>query len=490
MNEIEKANTFIKEHKHQANPMYRNHYHLMAPIGWINDPNGFIFFKEEYHLFYQYYPYDSIWGPMHWGHAKSKDLIHWEDLPVALAPSESYDADGCFSGTAIEKDGKLYLFYTGHVENSLIKREVQCFAVSEDGIHFEKSAANPIIDESHIKDIATCEDFRDPKIFERNGVFYMLVATKTAESCGQILLFESQNFEDWSFKSVFLEGKPNQGVMWECPDYFQLSGKDVLLLSPIQMNAQGNQYKNRSSTVAFIGKVDWEHGKLTVENYHEIDGGLDFYAPQTCQNAQGQRFLIAWMQMWDRNMPTNELKHGWAGSMSLPRELYIENNYLKQKPIAFADDLLKLKKSISKRQLLQDTTLEADISNNYYVDLTIDVMEAEKITLNCGKRNGASIQLTYDVAKSLLSINREEIGHFIEGVETPVLNTRELVVQLEHNKLGLTIYGDTSSIEVFTSTGQAMTTTFFEESGVNLIELKTKGTCLIEKMDVFDIIVE
>ncbi|EAC9468344.1 glycoside hydrolase family 32 protein, partial [Listeria monocytogenes] len=110
---LDKANRFIEMMRGKVNPQYRQNYHFSAPIGWINDPNGFIYYKGHYHLFYQYYPYDSRWGPMHWGHARSSDLVHWEDLPVALAPDQPYDSGGCFSGSAIERDGKLYLFYTG-----------------------------------------------------------------------------------------------------------------------------------------------------------------------------------------------------------------------------------------------------------------------------------------------------------------------------------------------------------------------------------------
>ena len=98
---IRKANQYIDENRVKVNQQYRGAFHLLPPIGWMNDPNGFVYFLGEYHLFYQFYPYDSVWGPMHWGHAKSKDLLHWEELPVALAPSESYDKDGCFSGSAI-----------------------------------------------------------------------------------------------------------------------------------------------------------------------------------------------------------------------------------------------------------------------------------------------------------------------------------------------------------------------------------------------------
>lgn len=194
MDAVQKANQYIREKRTEVVDEYRNHFHLMAPVGWINDPNGFIYFRGEYHLFYQFYPYDSVWGPMHWGHAKSKDLLHWEELPVALAPGESYDKDGCFSGSAIEKDGKLYLMYTGHTVVGEQVRQVQCLAVSEDGIVFKKYAQNPIIAEEHIADVAQIDDFRDPKVFQREGHFYSVVAAKTAESRGQILLLSRRIF--------------------------------------------------------------------------------------------------------------------------------------------------------------------------------------------------------------------------------------------------------------------------------------------------------
>ena len=135
-----KANSFIEENKDKVVQDYRLNYHFAAPTGWINDPNGFVFYKGEYHLFYQFHPYNSEWGPMHWGHAKSKDLITWEHLPVALAPDTPADAGGCFSGSAIEKDGNLYLMYTGimPLETENKTQQVQCIAVSKDGINFEK----------------------------------------------------------------------------------------------------------------------------------------------------------------------------------------------------------------------------------------------------------------------------------------------------------------------------------------------------------------
>ena len=98
---LEAADKFVADNRENVIADYRHHYHMMAPVGWMNDPNGFVFYNGEYHLFFQYYPYDSSWGPMHWGHMKSKDLIHWEELPTALAPDQPYDKDVCFSGSSI-----------------------------------------------------------------------------------------------------------------------------------------------------------------------------------------------------------------------------------------------------------------------------------------------------------------------------------------------------------------------------------------------------
>ncbi|MCM2139543.1 glycoside hydrolase family 32 protein [Vagococcus fluvialis] len=487
MTSLTKANEFILNNKKTVNPMFRNQYHLMGPIGWINDPNGFVYFRGEYHLFYQFYPYDSVWGPMHWGHAKSKDLIHWEDLPVALAPSEDYDIDGCFSGTALVKDDKLYLFYTGHVENETLKREVQCMAVSDDGIHFEKSMNNPLVDETHIENIASPEDFRDPKVFAREDVYFMLVASQTADSRGQILMFRSKNLKDWFFYSVLLEGNSTQGIMWECPDLFQLNGKDVLIMSPIQMPKEDHKYANRSSTVAFIGKINWETGKMHVDNYHEIDSGLDFYAPQTVINGQGERYLTAWMQMWDRNMPTNDLKHGWAGSMTLPRKLSIKNNKLIQQPVKFSKEQL-----ISKRKLVDvlvndSRAVVEPIKKANRINLEVDLSKGELFTIHYGKNEENYFEISYNVLDSLLTISRELIGQPITGAEKPNLNKRSAYVPLNKGKLGLDLYGDTSSIELFTHDGQTLSTTFFEENFTEIIEITSTGDALIEVLEIYDI---
>ena len=176
---IEKAQEEIDRKKELVKQgRMRQNYHFMAQTGWINDPNGLIYYKGRYHLFFQYNPYYGFWDYMHWGHAVSEDLVHWEYLPLALAPSESYDdhmRGGCFSGSAIEHDGKLFLMYTGTKNDGNGFEQSQCIAYSEDGIHFEKYEGNPVITAppNVPKDF-----FRDPKVWKHDEKYYMICGAR------------------------------------------------------------------------------------------------------------------------------------------------------------------------------------------------------------------------------------------------------------------------------------------------------------------------
>lgn len=470
-NLIDEANIFIEKNKEKVNTKYRNHYHLMAPIGWINDPNGFIYFQGEYHVFYQHYPYDSKWGPMYWGHSKSKDLIHWEELPIALAPDQEYDKDGCFSGSAIEKDGRLYLFYTGHVVKDGKTYQTQCVAVSEDGIHFVKSDKNPIIDKRNLGDKGDIHDFRDPKVIKKDDFYYMVVATKTDTNEGRILMYRSENLFDWDFYSILLQGTKEQGIMWECPDLFHLDGKDVLIISPIQIKKDGLQYHNISSTMACIGEIDWERGTLDVQKFHEIDFGFDFYAPQTTLDDKNRRVMIAWMQMWDRDMPTNYLGHNWAGSMTLPRELHIRNGELVQNPLS--DYYNQLERLYEFENIVVDNCLPVNfhkmVKDNTYIKLVIDLSETTVFDISFAKSKNESLLLRYNTHTSEFTFSRENVGYYIKGAEKNPINKRSVKVPLIDNQLILEIFRDTSSIELFINDLKIMTSTFYEiEKGTDI----------------------
>lgn len=437
---IERANQFIEENKHLVNPQYRPQVHFTAPIGWINDPNGFIFYQGEYHLFYQHYPYDAIWGPMHWGHAKSKDLIHWEHLPVALAPDKDYDLGGCFSGSAIEKDGKLWLMYTGNIQNEQGEpRQIQNIAVSEDGIHFEKIAQNPVLTEADLPEGIVPADFRDPKVFEKDGKYYAVIVARHVDGVGCVLLYSSDDLIEWQYESIFLKGTKEQGEMWECPDYFNLDGVDTLLMSPMRFERDDLSHHNLNTTVVVKGKVDWEKKEFIPEQWDELDHGHDFYAPQTLEDNQGRRIMIAWMNTWGRNNVTKELDHQWAFSMTMPRVLNWRDNQFTQTPV------------LTEAHLAAETM--DDFSTNQAKLLVLQPKEQADFELRVGSANDY-VSIRYEKDGNAVYLDRENLRIDLSGEENEPVNQRGFRVK-EAQLAKLEIILDTNSIELIANDGTA-----------------------------------
>ena len=313
----EEAEKMIKEEE-------RPGFHLSVRTGWMNDPNGFSYYKGQYHLFYQYYPYDLKWGPMHWGHAVSKDLLHWYYLPAALAPDETYDRDGCFSGSAVTlPDGRQLLMYTGVLKEQRKNGkfhdiQTQCLAVG-DGVDYVKYENNPVLDAEDLPEGSSKYDFRDPKIWKKeDGTYCCVVGNRPSDGSGQILLYTSLDGFQWNFKSILASNHNRFGKMWECPDFFKLDGKWVLLTSPQDMLPSGFEYHNGNGTLCLIGDYDEETGIFTEQHDQAIDYGIDFYAPQTVLAPDGRRIMIGWMQNWDA-CALRSPEEKWLGQMSLPR---------------------------------------------------------------------------------------------------------------------------------------------------------------------------
>ena len=334
---LEKARKYEAEQGLQIKAEDRPAFHVSPYVGWMNDPNGFSCYQGEYHLFYQYNPYDTHWNSMHWGHVVSKDLLHWEYLPAALAPDEDYDKIGCFSGSAIElDDGRQLLIYTAVDQETLedgTARDIQTQAVAVgDGKNYKKYEKNPVLTAKDLPEGASKVDFRDPKIWkEKDGYFYCVIGSRPADGSGQILLYKSADGFEWEFVSVLAENKKRYGKMWECPDLFELDGKAVLIVSPMEMEAEGLEYPNGHGVVCQIGTYDDETGTFTCEHAQTVDYGVDFYAPQSTQTPDGRRVMIGWMQNWAFVNQHAETEP-WFGQMALPRELSIVDGKLIQRP--------------------------------------------------------------------------------------------------------------------------------------------------------------
>lgn len=297
----------------------RFRYHFEPEKGWMNDPNGLIFYRGQYHAFFQHYPYAPQWGQMHWGHAVSDDLLHWQELPIALYPDMWYeDEGGCFSGSAVEKDGRLYLFYTS-VSREL--KQSQSVAYSDDGIHFTKYEGNPVIPNNPLG----YADFRDPKVSCIDGTWYMVVGSGD-ETSGKVLLFTSEDLLKWEYAGILFEGKEFAPCI-ECPDFFKLGQKYVLMFSKIG--------KPERSAWFLVG--DFVDGKLVNYTVSRPEWGIDFYAPQTFLHGK-RRIMIGWMYHWGKKAPEGCPR---AGALTIPRELTLEDDRIRTYPVAEVRHLLK-----------------------------------------------------------------------------------------------------------------------------------------------------
>lgn len=313
-------------------------YHLAAPAGWMNDPNGVIFYKGYYHVFYQHTPSSALeTGIKCWGHARSPDLIHWEHLPLALVPSEEYDRDGCFSGCAVvDNKGQLVILYTGHrVEEEDHIREVQCLAVSDDeeGIHFQKRGV--VISSPPEEGV---EHFRDPRVWKEEDLWHMIVGYRIddnqSKGIGKTALYTSSDLYSWQFHSILAQEDPKlplgkRAYMWECPDFFALDTQHVLLYSPQGLDPSGYSYRNLYENGYLLGQ--WQNQSFSPQTaFQEIDLGHDFYAAQHIEDPKGRQLLIAWFDMWEKKRESTQ--DGWAGMMSLIREMHIQDNRIHMSP--------------------------------------------------------------------------------------------------------------------------------------------------------------
>lgn len=444
------------------NDRYRLGYHVSAPAGWINDPNGFCYYKGYYHIFYQYHPYSADWGPMHWGHSRSKDLVHWESLPIALAPDTKADEDGCFSGSAIVKDDVLYLIYTGHhyYDDGDPDHfwQNQNLAYSTDGINFTKYENNPIIasapeDNTH--------HFRDPKVWEKDGKYYMILGSQGKDGVGRAIIYRSDDLKDWQYLGEIAKanGLTTEGFMWECPDFFELADKDILLLSPQGIEAQGQKYLNLFQTGYFVGNFDYSTNTFEHGGFTELDHGHDFYATQTTLAPDGRRLIFGWMDMWESKFP--EKADGWAGALTLLRELELKDDQLYMRPVKEAVQLRTAEISAWNKQVTEKTLL-CENEHQAEIDLTLTTDQAFELAFTDQDKQ---VKLTFDQATHTFTL----------------LNGDARYASIKPNsELKLQIFIDTSSLEIFINDGEAVFTERFYFDNAPQVWLTAKAQCLTQ----------
>lgn len=461
-------------------------FHLSARTGWMNDPNGFSYYKGKYHLFYQYNPYNSYWGPMHWGHAVSDDLLHWEYLPAALAPDESYDRDGCFSGGAVTlPDGRQLLMYTGVVKErqangGYVEVQTQCLAVG-DGVDYEKYENNPILDERDVPEGSSRNDFRDPKIWqEEDGTYRCVVGSRPADGSGQILLYSSEDGFHWQFKSILASNRNRFGKMWECPDFFQLDGKWVLLTSPQDMLPHRFEYHNGNGTLCLIGDYDRETESFIEESDQSVDYGIDFYAMQTVLTPDGRRVMLGWMQNWDTCNHRRKHEEAWFGQMSLPREISIQNGKLYQKPIRELE-AMRSNKVVYKSLTFSGIICPEGIRGRR-VDMEVVIRPEEgcdmyrKFAIRFAQNEMYQTSLSYKPSESVLKVDRK-----FSGSRRAIIHQRRSKVFCKDGVLKLRVILDRFSVEAFINDGeQVISAVLYTDQEADGISFFVDGTVNID----------
>lgn len=468
------------------NEQYRPQIHFSPRTGWMNDPNGMVYFDNEYHLFYQYYPDSTVWGPMHWGHATSNDLVHWEQQPIALYP----DSLGyIFSGSAVVdsnntsgfgKDGKVPLIaiFTHHdpvgEKSGSITFQNQSIAYSlDEGKTWTKYSGNPVLKNPGIR------DFRDPKVSwnEQSKKWIMTLAT-----LDHITFYSSPDLKAWTKESEFGKEVGAQGGVWECPDLFPLNydGEKVWVLI-VNLNPGGPN--GGSATQYFTGQFDGKTFTPYQTDTRWIDYGPDEYAGITWSNTGNRKIFIGWMSNWQYANIVPTVK--WRSAFTVPRELNIEKQgekYLVTSLPVKELGALEENPVVIENTVAKDYDLSAKVgklAGPVKIELNSDKIETFSITLS--NTQGEKLVMGYNKEKNSYYVDRTKSGKidFEKGFGAFHYAPR---LSAEIN-LDMTMIVDDASVELFADKGlTVMTEIFFPKEPYEHIQIQSPQKLIIKKV--------
>lgn len=475
MTMLEQANAYITAHKDQVNPRYRPRFHAVQPIGWINDPNGFHFDGEYYHLFYQHYPYAAHWDSMHWGHWRSRDLVHWEDLPVAMAPDCPYDAAGCFSGTA-KPDGMggAHILYTG-VSRDEQGRDIQQQCLAHfDGKTIVKSALNPVMPFAMLPEGYKRHDFRDPCLLKTKDGWRAIMAAGHRDDT-RLVCCSSRDLETWTYEGIFM---PTVSKMPECQDVIDLDGRIVVWYSCVDY--EGPLTVNPRPVVYSVGETKDNTTRFEGTPLSVLDHGTDCYATQSCEGAEGQRIAINWMASWASKFPTEKLGHGWSGMMTLPRVMHLKGDRLVQQP-APALEAARGNAVTAAQTVDAGHPAEPEVcARHAEIQLEADVSDAESLTLEIMRTGDEAVRLTW--AEGLLTLDRSTLAlSSVNGMACRM----SMPLEAEDGRISLRVYVDACAVEVFAG-GETMTALAFPEGEGYGVAVKAAGQADV-RLNVWEI---
>lgn len=466
--ELARAEAGVDQLLEARNDRWYPSFHIAARAGWINDPNGISYVHGRYHVFFQHHPWGTNHGPMHWGHVSSSDMVTWRREPIAFAPSTDADLDGVYSGSAVvADDGTMVVYYTGHrwFGEEIGARQVQCMAVSDDGITFEKRGV--VIDPPE-----GIEDARDPKVWRIGETWYMVIGVRSLENRAQVWLYASQDMENWQFDRVLFEDPDPDAYMPECPDMFPLGDKWVIVYCPMGLTPAGYQSRNTYNGGYVVG--NWAPGRdfEQLTEYRPIDWGHNFYAPQSFEAPDGRRIVYGWLGSFTIPIATQE-SDSWCGQLTVPRELSLDENLrLRSFPVVEIEELRSETTDFGEFELgMNEDRVLMDDGDAVEIELNVDLAAttSERVGLKVHSTpSGGHTYVAYDDLARRVQIDRRLAGNGDRGLRAAPYEGGD--------QLSLRVLVDRGSIEVFVNGGAESLTSFsFPNEGPRAVVLTSES---------------
>lgn len=449
INEYQQLETMV-----QKSP-WRFDYHIQPHTGLLNDPNGFSFFNQQWHLFYQSYPFGPVHGLKSWCHLVSDDLINWHRMKESLLPDTPYDSHGVYSGSAISVGQQLFLMYTGNVRDKEWNRfAYQMGAWMDKDNHFYK-IKSPLI----MKPDKYTDHFRDPQVFKYDDTYYCLIGAQRQDKTGTIVVYRSDDLTIWHQTGELQFTHDAMGYMIECPNLICIDGHSVLIFCPQGLDSNICHYQNIYPNTYVIGDM-WNPDEVTIPNCSSLqllDEGFDVYATQAFNAPDGRALAVSWIGLPDISYPSD--KYNWAHGLSLVKELHIHNNHLYQYPV---DEIKQLRDQTIQKEFgrYQVTPVFELLSHAYELSVTLPVDFIGTITFfGTDEYNGVTIDI--NGPHHTLIVNREHCGKtFAEEFGT----SRKVNLKGE-NHIQLNLFVDQSLFELYINRGyQTLTGRVFPEN--------------------------
>jgi beta-fructofuranosidase len=472
-----------------AKDRHRPVYHFIAPYNWMNDPHGVIQFNGRYHLFYQYNPDNPCWGNIHWGHAVSTDLVHWEDMPVALAPDAGGpDENGCWSGSSVKSGDEVMIFYTGakytvpddQYRGGDQADESVCIALSNEDLRtWTKYENNPVLKEPHEQ--GGIEHWRDPYVFNDNGRWKMIIASGSETEGAAIMMYKSEDLYTWKKCAPLIEFDKSFGTFVETPSFFRLGSKYVLTLG--------------SRSYSYI-TGDYNNGIFIPDVFGRLDYGEEiFYSPYVMRGDSYRNILFGWIResdwTWEGRNNKNLSSPGWAGVISLPRLLSIsDKNTLEFRPVPELETLRKENRH-AENLVLESGTEQKLPGSGYCAEVLaeFDLSNADGIymELGCSPDDNEKIIINYMKKTNTLNIQSKHYSRFGTGKS---LNLYKAELELTENKiLNLHIFLDHSVAEVFANYEKVITCRYYpgDMSDGSIKAGSVNGDAVLVSYDIWNI---